>query len=604
MNTASLDVKVNKDVDKQQCTNSIDLGTKKSTLQMVDMLKNEIEMIVKLNKTQISNEERKKNTNLKQKKMAQLKKLNEDLKVMYKNERSEMIKNNRILAVQKAMDSLDFRAAKKKKNDSEAIDKAKKAKEQRELVRKTYIESKEIEKIYLENDCKLLPGNLFLHEGIIKKYGLCPFIDKCKENEHSNDTIYTKRLEWLTSKEDNGEYYYNLYKDLYEHRSLQLLKDEKQKLEDQIDNFIKKTFTDSQNEIYNDSTIFFKEYIGCNIKSKRIKERYKGFINNMSILYSETSLSIHTYLSIKYNIQIVINDTNVKKELNKTDKMFKILHIEEFEKLIDDYDEKIKSIQHNVKFTNNTMNNLNNNLYSYLTNREDFFKKIGFTENKKDIKISREGKYFKKWTLLSNEERLERFYEFSEYFIKKYIDSQIEPLILDGKVKVQQLYNLLKNALLEKKIVYRNYTWNVKTGIIDNIKILSYDKEKNEFILNYSNKKDDKCNSDTVDIKQSEIDDDSKKEDINNKNKKVSTKTIITKQIEKVINEELLYFIVKKIKGLEIDDIHRSTQQGDKDEFLDHIKEKLCVKKINKKDKEIIYKKYDDIYIIIKNNKK
>ena len=186
------------------------------------------------------------------------------------------------------------------------------------------------------------------------------------------------------------------------------------------DNFITKTLVDSQKEIYNDSILFFKEYVGCSIKSKRIKERYKGFVNNMSILFSETSLSIHEYLSIKYNIQIVINDTNSKNELNKIEKMIKILHIEEFDNLVHDYDEIIKSIQNNVKFINNTINNLNNNLYSYLTNREDFFKKIGFVENKKEIKISREGKYFKKWTLLSNEERLERFYEFSEYFIKKF----------------------------------------------------------------------------------------------------------------------------------------------------------------------------------------
>jgi hypothetical protein len=43
----------------------------------------------------------------------------------------------------------------------------------------------------------------------------------------------------------------------------------------------------------------------------------------MSILFSETSLPIHEYLSIKYNIQIVINDTNSKNELDKMDKMDK-----------------------------------------------------------------------------------------------------------------------------------------------------------------------------------------------------------------------------------------------------------------------------------------
>ena len=89
-------------------------------------------------------------------------------------------------------------------------------------------------------------------------------------------------------------------------------------------------------------------------------------------------------------------------------------------------------------------------------------------------------------------------------------------------------------------------------------------------------------------------------EKIQNTIKKISTRTIITKQIEKIINEELLYFIIKKLKGSETDD----DKDDDKEEFIDHIKEKISVKKINKNDKEIIYKKYDEIYIIIKNNKK
>ena len=44
-------------------------------------------------------------------------------------------------------------------------------------------------------------------------------------------------------------------------------------------------------------------------------------------------------------------------------------------------------------------------------------------------------------------------------------------------------------------------------------------------------------------------------------------------------------------------------KKKNKEEFFDNIKEKLSVKKINKRDKEIINKTYDNIYEIIKNNK-
>ena len=578
-----------------QMPDSVRQGTKNSLEQRVNILKNDIEYIIKLNKTQISNEERKENVNLKQKKMSELKKLSEDLKSIYKKEKLEQSKRNEILSIQKTMDNLDFRAA-KKKNNSEAMDNAKKSKEQRELLRKSYLEAQEIEKKYLEKDSKILPGNLFLHEDIIKKYGLCPFINENEMNENGSE-IEKKRLEWLESKDDKGECYYNLYKDFYENTIINSLLKEKQKIEDSIEDFIKKSLSPSQYELYNDSISFLQEYIKCAIKSKRIKERYKNFINNMSILYMETSFPLHNYISLKYNIHIIINDISKGvKILDKQEKMVKILSIEEFEKLIDEFDKINKSCEQKSKFNMNIIKNLNSNLYYYLTDNEEFLKKFSMINivDKKQNAITQEGKYFKRWILLSNDEKLERFYSFSEYFINKFVSETENNL-------VEKLYNLLKNDFVEKRIVYRDYKWNVQSGIIENIKILRYDKDKKDFILKYTTPK--------------------KKE----ASKKVSTKTIITKNIEKIINEELLYFIVKKLKSENNETNNESNKETNnetnneankeanneatenyvknKEEFFDNIKEKLSVKKINKTDKEIINKTYDNIYEIIKNNK-
>ncbi len=566
------------DVNRQGTSNEVVVrrqGTKNSLEQRVNILKNEIEYIIKLNKTQISNEERKENVNLKQKKMSELKTLSEDLKSIYKKEKLEQFKRNEILSIQKTMDNLDFRAA-KKKNNSEAMDNAKKSKEQRELLRKSYLEAQEIEKKYLEKDSKILPGNLFLHEDVIKKYGLCPFIN-IMVTETSSE-IEKKRLKWLESKDDKGECYYNLYKDFYENTIINSLLKEKQKIEDSIEDFIKKSLSPSQNEIYNDSISFLKEYTILTIKSKRVKERYKNFINNMSILYLETSFPLHNYLSFKHNIHIVINDINKGvKILNKQEKMVKILLIEEFEKLVDEFNKINKSLEQKSKFNMNIIKNVNSNLYYYLTDNEEFLKTLSTTFSiidKNQNVITQEGKYFKRWILLSNDEKLERFYSFSEYFIKKFVESETENNL------VEKLYNLLKNDFVEKRIVYRDYIWNVISGIIENIKILRYDKEKRDFILKYTTPK-------KVVVK------------------KVSTKTIITKNIEKIINEELLYFIVKKLKS-ETEENSLETDKNyvkNKDDFFDNIKEKLSVKKINKTDKEIINKTYDNIYEIIKNNK-
>lgn len=548
----------------------VPFNSKNSIEQRVNILKTEIEYISKLNKAQITNEERKENVNLKQRKMSELKKLNEDLKLIYKKEKLEQTKRNQLISIQRTMDNLDFRAA-KKKNNSEAMDNAKKAKEQRELLRKTYLESQEIEKKYLEIDSKILPGNLFLHEDVIKKYGLCPFIN-IKENETGKE-IEKKRLEWLESSDDKGEFYYNLYKDFYENTIINSLLKEKQKIEDSIEEFIKKSLSPSQNEIYNDSISLLQDYIKCNIKSKRIKERYKNFVNNMSILYSETSFTLHNYLSLKYNIPIIVNIINKNEnKLNKQEKMVKIISIEEFENLVEKFSKIDKSLEQKSKFNMNIIKNINSNLYYYLTNNQEFLKTLSIVNKKQNDIFTQKGKYFKRWILLSNDEKLERFYSFSEFFVKKHgCDNNF----------IEKLYNLLKNDFLEKRIVYRDYIWNVKSGIIENVKILRYDKEKEDFILKYTTSK--------------------KKESSKESSKKVSTKTIITKNIEKIINEELLYFIVKKLKNNK--ETETETEIKNKEEFLNHIKEKLSVKKINKTDKEIINKTYDNIYLIIKNNK-
>jgi len=551
----------------EQLESEAPFNSKNSIEQKVNILKNEIEYISKLNKGQITNEEHKENVNLKQRKMSELKKLNEDLKLIYKKEKLEQTKRNQLISIQRTMDNLDFRAA-KKRNNSEAMDNAKKAKEQRELLRKTYLESQEIEKKYLEIDSKIVPGNLFLHEDVIKKYGLCPFIN-VKENEIGKE-IEKKRLEWLESTDDKGELYYNLYKDFYENTIINSLLKEKQKIEDSIEEFIKKSLSPSQNEIYNDSVSLLQDYIKCNIKSKRIKERYKNFVNNMSILYSETSFTLHNYLSLKYNIPIIVNIINKNEnKLNKQEKMVKIISIEEFENLVEEFSKIDKSLEQKSKFNMNIIKNINSNLYYYLTNNQEFLKTVSINKKQNDI-FTQKGKYFKRWILLSNDEKLERFYSFSEFFVKKCgCDNNL----------IEKLYNLLKNDFLEKRIVYRDYIWNVKSGIIENVKILRYDKEKEDFILKYTTSK--------------------KKESSKESSKKVSTKTIITKNIEKIINEELLYFIVKKLKNNK----ETETEVKNKEEFFDHIKEKLSFKKINKTDKEIINKTYDNIYLIIKNNK-
>ena len=86
-------------------------------------------------------------------------------------------------------------------------------------------------------------------------------------------------------------------------------------------------------------------------------------------------------------------------------------------------------------------------------------------------------------------------------------------------------------------------------------------------------------------------------EPISNK-KKISSRTIITKESEKIINEEMLYFILKRVQNGAVE----STKE-DKEKFAERIKIKLKIKKITVNDKIKIFEKYDEIFDVVVNNK-
>ena len=141
------------------------------------------------------------------------------------------------------------------------------------------------------------------------------------------------------------------------------------------------------------------------------------------------------------------------------------------------------------------------------------------------------------------------------------------------------LSELLKLAYGSKKMVYRDFVWNTTRGIIETVKILNYDKELG-FVLKYTKQQPQKVdNNEPTNVK-----------------KKVSTRSIITKESEKIINEDLLYFIVKRIQN-------GTVSKEDKEAFAERIKMKLKIKKITVNDKMKIFEKYDEIFEVVKNNK-
>lgn len=561
---------------------SKDSYVKQHVIQQIDNLKSDIQNLIDKKKSLKSKEEIQECLEMKQKKMDQLKILNNKLKDIIKQERYEIQKQNEIIMVSKAIDTLEFTGA-KKRNDHKALDKAKEEKAQRDQIKMQFFEYKEIEKKYFECDCSKLPSYLFLSKNILKSYGLCPHLDLDLQNPIDKDILYNKRLDWLTSQTDQGKILFDLHKDLIQENDFNKLQLQKTCIENDISKFIDDNFTKSQYDYFENAINFLQEYLNCHIKTKRIKERFKLMINDLSILFSETSFEIHTYLSIRFDIPIVVN---IMENKNTKNPLELSLMTEQFSKYLQEYSKTIENIQNKKKYIINTLKNLKMDLYYYLTDKEAFLKKENIIESKRS-NVIQNGKYFKKWSSLTQTEKLERLTCFAIYYIDKNL---IENKIID-KSKRQEYIDLLDNLLLDgfktKILTYKNLSWNIKRGIVENIKTLKQENLDNKIVFTLKN------TNDNQDLNSNQTSSNTKLQD----KKKISSKSIINKESEKIINEQLLYFIVKRIQnGLQ------NITDEDKENCLNKLKTKLKIKKISTNDKKQILEKYIEIFNLVKQN--
>ena len=572
---------------------------KQHLLQQIDNLKTDIQNLIDNRKNLDKKEDIESYNALKQKHMGQLKSLNDKLKEIVRNERYESQKQNEISMLSKAIDNMEFGGA-KKKNNRLAMDKAKQDKQQRDSIKMKYLEYQEAEKKYLQYDSKKYPGSLFLSKNILKSYGLCPYLDLDLNNLESidKDLLDKNRLSWLQEQSDNGSLFFDLYDDLIDKKNLIELRKTKLQYETDINDLLKQSLTDSQNEYLQKSIVFLEEYVNCMIKTKRIKEQFKIMINNISILFSETNLEIHSYLSIRFNITLVVNIIDSEKKISNFDRLQSSIIVENFNNHLEKYKTINESESKKEKYVTNTLNNLKLDLYNYLTDKQNFIKNENILSKKSSV--TQVGKYFDKWSSLSKEQKLERFESFSIYYIDKHL---IETRLLDTSFRdtfANTLYNLLKDAFESKQLFYKNISWNIKKGVIDYVKILQY--EDKVFKLNVPDRTADKINDQTDKVNDQKDKVENKINDQTDKavkinTKKVSTKQIITKDTEKIINEDLLHFILKRIQS----GVNEISEQ-DIETVLERIKIRLRVKKLSTKDTSYISDKYKEIFEVVNNN--
>lgn len=468
-------------------------------------------------------------------------------------------KENEYKKVMRVNDSMEYHRLKKKPNSTELLGELKK---KREKAQHDFEKMTDIEYMYSSKEqdlCPDMPGFLFFHKDIIDTYGMCPCIIL-------TDNINNERLNWLDSQDDNGQLYRYLY-DKYiirvEHNALIA---QKQDLELYFNKLHVDYLSKDQFNLLQSSEEYLKEYINSNVKTKKIKDKFKIIVNNISNIVIETGLNINEFISVYYGVYIPVNIRKDQEniELSSTGEFMTTMYNDK----IIEYKNILESIEISQRFIINSSNNLKQELYQYI-----------YTQiHVKKVSLYQQGKYFKKWSELKDDEKLERYHSYIHHFIHKYL---VEPGLIDEN-NIDTSINIVKNLITDnvERLKFKDIKWNVKRGIIEQIYPLKFKEEDKTFFL----------------TKEKEQVEESSKP----KTKKISSvKSLITKETEKVINEELVMYIIhlKKNKKLDIDNLKIL-----KDEFLEKLKIKLHIKRITVNDKIQIFKKFDDIYNVISNN--
>jgi hypothetical protein len=556
------------------------MENKTTIASTIDFLKKDIQFVI--DKRRLTNDVAlvEKLETDKREKMAKLKELTKQLNDIHKDEVSKQRKLNSVSATMRKVDSLNFNAARQRNLGEKVLNKAKLAKEEREKARLKYLSYVDYESNYAKNDPQDMPGMLFLHDTIVKEYGLCPYI-KFTDGQRI-DEVRELRLNWLKKQRDGGELYKNMYTRLYEKVDIVALNDRIDKMKAEILELINGYMTSSQRELFSKCMSFIVEYIGCSVKSKKMKERYKLFIHNLSMLYCQTGLNLHVFLNNLYKQDIVINDLRVAQCSSDLPSVSK--HMQDiFDTKLESIKELSVALDQQQKWCNNTLRNLKNEFYMYCMDN------IQVRASVPDVVQT--GKYFKRWAVLSETERNDIFQSYADYHVNKHFrninkkmiekgESPLEIEDMERSLMISDLSTLLVDAYKEKRLIYRDFKWNTNCGIIENIKVLNYDPEKNRFVLSA------KAGNHKVKAKEAE------------KKCAQPKKVLMSSQNERTLNETILVQVIARIES-----DNSQTEDQHLENCLERIKTRLEIKKLNKVDKEYILKKYKEVFEVVQNNK-
>jgi len=527
-------------------------------------------------------------------------------------------------------DSLKYHSIKNKPNANEILLNLKMT---REKAQTEYMTNKILKENYNSFDSKKYPGFLFLHKPILNEYGLCPYIeiessseekkdiDELIEhqdndnlsNDDSDTNIHYQRHKWLLEQSDQGKLYFEWYDRIINEKNHTQLIEEQKELEIYIYSLFEKYLSKSQFELLNNTVKLLQEYMTTTIKNKKVKDQFKTIIFNVSKIVNESGIHVESFLNLKYTYIPINEDPDIK-----IDKIIEHFNKIIYKDTIHKYTSLSEDIKQESKYISKIKENLEDQLNHYLLKKqqERDIEKQHSEEVTQTFK--QEGKYFKKWSDLTENERKCRFESYSQFYIYKHklhlqrSDQEVQNLITS-------LSNIIFTDYSNKKLKYKDFKWNVKLGIIEKINGIQYTPNTNSNLTfnssltndnlsnNINNNSSNNINDNLDDIIEFKI----QYRDVSNNSQSTqsdqsslsrkSIKSLLTKDSEKIINEHFVCCIVKFLDNSS--NVTDELIEQHKETTIEFIKNKLKVKRITNSDKQLLINKYNNMYHIISNQK-
>lgn len=227
------------------------------------------------------------------------------------------------------------------------------------------------------------------------------------------------------------------------------LQEENNIIINKIDKFYKNLLiTEQYNKLMSNIEII-KNYKNIR-KTKKKREEYKISIEFINKISNQKGIDLCKSIEIINNNGVPINSQKIQFDNNKNTTY--IIYNEYIEQLL----KNMENIKKEEEFINNTIKESKR--------RYNEHKEINNEKNQI-------GKYYKRWTLLTKEQQIERMDSYTKYYC---INNDIKD--------IQKMSKYIKENFEMNNIKNSDIKWDTKHGIIINVNII-YDKDNNEYRL-------------------------------------------------------------------------------------------------------------------------